>query len=314
MPTHFGDESIDLSDIPSGGGSAPSPSGGATNMFNQSSAAPYYEQWMYNQIFFGWQKAPSQAKPGTDIPVKGKGKVPRWATPFQLLQIFDSMSQPEYQKFKNKLVAAGFVSKDAMPADVRDVWKGVLSDVQQANAQGVNVSPLEFLNSLIKKNGIDPKDIPGKQGWDPTQAAGAAGDGFTPSTSTVKSVYDLDPADAEDMLTQMLQQKLGRDPSKGEVEDFVDAVKSRALQDPTTVTTRTSRGDLSGQAGPGTQVEVIRQGGKAYSTVTSVNEGFDEDNVARIAERRARNAPDYASYQATATYFPAFLQALGSTV
>ena len=305
---------------PSGGGASAPPSGGAaTNMRQSSTTVPYHDQWMHAPIFAGWQKAnrgPSVAKPGTDIPVKtGTGRQAVWGTPFQMIQIFRSMSPAAYQEFKNKLVAAGFVSKDAFPADVEGVWKGILQDVQQANQQDVNISPTEYLHSLIRKNGFKPKDIPATAGWDPTEAAAAAqGDGFTPSTSTVKSVYDLDPADAEDLLTNTLAQKLGRDPAREEVEDFVDAVKARALQDPSTVTTRTRRGDLSGQAGPGTQVEVLRQGGKTYSTVTEVNEGFAEQDAARIAERRARNAPDYASYQSVATYFPALLQALGSTV
>ena len=284
-------------------------------MFSQSSGVAYHDQWLHQQIMLGMGGRQSTTKPGTtDIPVKG-GRAPMMATPFALLQTFDAMSQAEYQKFKNKLVAAGFVSKDSFPSDVRDVWAGILSDVQSAQAMGAKVTPFQFLNSLIKKNGFDPKDIPGKAGWDPTEAATAAqGDGFTPSTSTVKSVYDLDPADAEDLLKQTLAQKLGRDPSREEVEDFVDAVKARALQDPSTVTTRSRRGDLSDQAGPGTQVEVIRQGGKAYSTVTEVTVGFDEQDAMRIADRRAQNAPDYASYQAVSTYFPALLSALGSTV
>lgn len=305
-------EPIDLSGLPTqgGGASAPPPGGGgATNMFQQA-GVPHYDQWLHSPIYMGMGQK-SVTKPGsTDIPIKTKA--PNQATPFQLLQVFDAFSQAEYQKFKNKLVAAGFVSVDADPVQVRTVFTSVLRDVQSANLAGHNITPFQFINSLIKKNGLNPKKIGSDKDFDPT--AQVAGAGFQPSTSTVKSVYDLDPADAEDLLRQTLSAKLGRDPSGEEIEDFVDAVKARALNNPTTVTTRQRRGDLSGQAGPGTQVEVIRQGGETYSTVTSVNEGFDEQDMARVAERRARNAPDYASYQAVSTYFPALLSALGSTV
>lgn len=308
-------DTIDLSGIPTG---SPGGGGGATNMFNQSSAVPSYDQWMYASVFVGWGK---ESVRSTQHGSGGKGleeapshttRAPQFVTPFALLQTFDSMSQAEYQKFKNKLVAAGFVSSSASPVDVRTEWASILKDVQGAQMTGANVTPFEFLNSLIKKNGIDPKDIPSTADFDP--AAQLAANQFQPSTSKVTSVYDLAPEDAEQMLTQMLQSKLGRDPSKAELEDFVDTVKARALANPTTVTTKTRQGDLSGQAGPGTQVEVAQQGGQTISTVRSISQGFDQNNVAAIADRRAENAPDYASYQAVATYMPALLQALGSTV
>ena len=298
--------------------------GGVTNRYNNS-AVPSYDQWMYEGLYVGSQRVRERVR-DTQHGSGGKGldevsshatgrvdRVPYMATPFALLQAFDSMSQPEYQKFKNKLVAAGFVSTSASPVDVRDAWAGILRDVQSSNTQRKTpMSPFEFLNALIKKNGIDPKDIPNTADYDP--AAQLAANQFQPSTSKVTSVYDLAPEDAEQMLTQMLQSKLGRDPSKAELEDFVDTVKARALANPTTVTTKTRQGDLSGQAGPGTQVEVAQQGDQTISTVRSISQGFDQNNVAAIADRRAENAPDYASYQAVATYMPALLQALGSTV
>lgn len=315
MPMTRG-EPLDLSGIPKAGGgaSAPSPSGGggATNLFNQSASVPTWDQWMHQPIFLGHAQQ-SGTKPGTtDVPIK-MGKVPQWGKPFQLLTAFDSFTQTEYQKFKNQLVAAGFVSAEADPVQVRDTFKSLLADIQSANAAGQMITPQQFINSMIRKNGIDPKSIKANKDYNPA-AELAAAEGFKPSTSTATSVYDMDPADAEDLLSQTLEAKLGRAPSRAEIEDFVDAVKSRALANPTTVTTKTRRGDLSGQAGPGTQVQVNSQGGETFSTVTSVNEGFDADNVARMAERRAKNAPDYASAQAVSTYFPAFLNALGATV
>ena len=304
-------EPIDLTGIPQSGGASAPPSGGggATNMFQQA-GVPHYDQWLHSPIYMGMSQQ-SSTKPGTtDIPIKGKA--PNKATPFQLLSVFDAFSQTEYQKFKNKLVAAGFVSAEADPVQVRTVFSGILRDVQSANMAGHNITPFQFINSLIKKNGLDPKKIGSEKDFNP--AAKIAGEGFQPSTSKVTSVYDLDPADAEDLLTQTLSGVLGRDPSKAEIEDFVDAVKARALANPTSVVTKTRRGDLSGQAGPGTQVQVQSQGGETFSTVTSVNQGFDEQDMARIAERRAKAAPDYASSQAVSTYFPAFLNALGATV
>lgn len=309
-------EPIDLSGLPTqgGGASAPPPGGGgATNMFQQA-GVPYYDQWLHSPIYMGMGGVKPGGKGASLVtPSEARGvKLPSQATPFQLLSVFDAFGQTEYQKFKNKLVAAGFVSKDADPVQVRTVFAGVLRDVQSANLAGQSITPFEFINSLIKKNGLDPKKIPGDRDWDPTAELAAAQ--FQPTTSKVTSVYDLDPADAEDLLTKTLSGVLGRDPSKAEIEDFVDAVKARALADPTTMVSKTRRGDLSGQAGPGTQVEVTSQGDQTFSTVTSLNQGFDENDMARIAERRAKAAPDYASSQAISTYFPAFLSALGATV
>lgn len=308
-----------LGTAPTGGGpSGPPPGGGgpATGTFAQSSQVPHWDQWLTEKvIWMGHQtqgSRKSKAKPGTDIPVKGGFRTPVYGTALQFLMAFRDMNNAEFQKFKNQLVAAGFVSKDADPVTVEESVRGILNDVYSANKMGAKLSPQQYINSMIRKNGLDPKKIPNDKDWDPAAELAAAQ--FQPSTSKVTSVYDLDPADAEDLLTQTLSGVLGRDPSKAEIEDFVDAVKARALANPTSVVTKTRRGDLSGQAGPGTQVQVTSQGGETFSTVTSVDEGFDEQDMARIAERRAKAAPDYASSQAVSTYYPALLSALGATV
>jgi hypothetical protein len=285
-------------------------------MFNNSNVVPSYDQWMYGQLFVGWNTKDTRTSQhgsggkGLEEAPSHKSRFPHYKTPFAMLQAFDAFSTAEYVKFKNKLVAAGFVSSEADPVQVRQTYASILKDVQQAQMQGVNVSPFGYVNSLIKKNGFDPTKIPAKKDWNPATSAA----GFKPSTQTVTSVYDMDGAQAEAMLTQTLQQALGRDPSKAEIEDFVDAVKTRALEDPSTQTTRTMRGDRSGLADNNTQVSVTTQGGKSYSTIQSVNDGFGQDEAALLAQKRAENAPDYASSQAVGTYFPALLQALGSTV
>lgn len=312
MPMPFGDP-IDLSGIPTAGGASGAPaSGGQTSMFN--TAAPAVTQAA--QVFVGWKK---KQQPGRSYGGAGKAldpepdthgvRVPEYKSIFQMLQAFDAFSTAEYQKFKNKLVAAGIISSDASAAYVRTKYETLLNDIMDAQAQGVSVTPFGFVNSLIKKNGIDPTKVPNKKDWDPTAAAA-----FQPSTTKTTSVYDMDGAQAEQLLTQTLQQALGRDPSKAEIEDFVDAVKSRALADPSTQVTQTRRGDRSGLADANTQVQVQTIGGKSYSTIQTVNDGFGQDDAALLAQKRAENAPDYASYQAVATYMPALLQALGSTV
>lgn len=310
-------------DIPGGGGSGAynpaAPSGMATNTMTQAATTYGTPGKSMTGVFVGFNKPPKGMTPAMQDKLAGDSyagsgptpitKQPIMLTPIQLLASFDQFGRKDYLRFRNLLIAAGLVSETADAASVRGAYQSIIYEAIDMQAGGIMMSPMQLVKNLIRKNGLNPAKI----GADEDYMASLK-ETQKPSSQTTTSVYDLTPEDAKATLEAAIQQKLGRAPTAAEIEDFVAAAQTRARNNPTEVTERFIPGKAVG-GDAGDQVTVQREGGQVVgSTVTSVNQGFDADNVARMAERRAENAPDYASYQAVSQYFPAFLSALGSTV
>jgi hypothetical protein len=294
--------------------SMPTAGGPATNMAAGSSA---YGRVPEMPVFVGWEKGSKAAeKPASPHEAKlfgdayktmGTGKQKIELKPTQLLAAFDRFKRQDYLRFRNLLIAAGLVAETADAMTVRSAYASVISEVQDMQAGDVMMSPMALIKNLIRKNGLDPAKI-----GDAEDFTTAVKDQLKPSSQTSTSVYDLTPEDARATLEQAMAQKLGRAPTEEEIEDFISAAQTRAERNPTRVTERFMPGV---EGGEGDQVTVQREGGEVVGTsVTNVEQGFDAEALGRMAERRAQNAPDYASYQAVSTLFPAFLEALQSTV
>jgi hypothetical protein len=292
--------------------SAPTGGGPATNM---AAGSPAYGQVPEMPVFVGWDKGgrvaekpanPHQAKLFGDA-YKTIGKQPIQLTKTQLLSAFDGFKRQDYLRFRNLLIAAGLVPETADAMQVRSTYASVISEVSDMQAGGVMMSPMALIKNLIRKNGLDPSKI-----GDAEDFTTAVKDQLKPSSQTTTSVYDLTPEDARATLEQAMAQKLGRAPTEEEIEDFISAAQTRAERNPTRVTESFTPGV---EGGEGDQVTVQREGGEVLGTsVTDVEQGFDSESLGRMADRRAQNAPDYASYQSISTYFPAFLEAMQSTV
>lgn len=265
------------------------PQGGYTsNLLSSMSATSQGEPI----LFMGYEK--SSMAEGFPSP-KGSAAlghrdlmVPKGQTLTSLLQQFDSLSHKDYEAFKKKLIAAGYASDSSTPIDVRNGYVSMLNDVYGMQQTGAALTPTAFLNNLIRQQGLNPHDL-----------SGSSGSGSEPKTytNTATSVYDLTPDNARATLREALQAKLGRDPTQAEIRDFIDAAQTRATNNPTTSTT-TYHTDGNGNT----------------TSNTSTDQGFSEANLQEMALRRAKQAPDYAKYQASSLYYPALVSALGATV
>lgn len=271
----------------------PTPPSGGGGFTSQAANGPIMGQ---ASIFVGWGSTPTAPahirRPGdTETPVKVR--VARFTTPFALLEKFDSFSRDEFLKLRNKLIAAGLVSENASAAEVRSAWEKLLLDVQDKQmTQGMGMSPFEFMNNLIRLNGLDPSKIGSDADYSPTATGKASS-----TTNTSTSVYDMDPASAQQLLSDTLASKLGRAPTAAEIEDFADAVKTQA------------------QANPNVTVQHLHTDADGNTTQrTTQTLGFGADDAALMAEEKAKHSPDYAKYQAASMYYPALVGALGATV
>src|SRR5690606_11435421 len=126
------------------------------------------------------------------------------------------MDRKEFLRFRNRLIAAGIVSPGAAPQQVYSAYESILGRVSDLQASGAQMTPDSFIDTLIRQNGADPSKIGGGENFGETK------DPVKPFTQTERSVYDLRPEDARMILEQTLQQKLGRNPTEAEVEDFIN--------------------------------------------------------------------------------------------
>lgn len=123
-------------------------------------------------------------------------------------------------------------------------------------------------------------------------------------TSTTKQVSRdiMDPNDAMALTRGMLQRELGRDPTKGEFEDFISTLQGAQQANPTVQTSRLSQTtDVDGR--------VIDT-----SSNSTTRQGIGAAGLADVALREARSNPSWAEWQAVGTYAPALFEALGATV
>lgn len=127
---------------------------------------------------------------------------------------------------------------------------------------------------------------------------GGAGSLAGTHTTTSKSIDYLNPQDAKDMVRNMLQQQLGRDPSQAEYEDFLATVHGAEAANPATSTTTYST-DAQGNT-------------TNQSSVT--HGGLTQSGVDQLLYEKAKSLPSWAVWQAVGTYAPALFQALDAPV
>lgn len=304
-------------------GAPPTP-GAATSSFGNSQQGRSYDP-NDPTVFMGW----GHATVGTDAPRSGPGGqgggydahssthrvrgAEHVNTVSQALLTFDAFSRKDFLHFRNLFIAAGLVGEGADPMTVRSAYQAILTQVAGMQQNGVpHLTPQAYVNNLIQMNGLDPSKI-------------GSGANFTlkkdqnlePYTKTQKSVYDLSPEDARATLEDSMTRLLGRAPTEEEIHDFINAAQTAAKKDPTTAQQTFTPGD-TGLKGDSSNTVTNADGTTTTTdangtTVTTQNQGFSAQDVSQMAQDRAKNAPDYASYQAAATYFPALMSILGAS-
>lgn len=214
--------------------------------------------------------------------------VPRRMTIGNLMASFDAFSHKQFIKWRDRLAAAGYSVGSGTPLETRDAFLAMLTDVadRQTNMGRPHLTPAKYLDELIRMGG----GMPG------------SGKKRSKTTSIVKDIYSLDPAEARTILTRALQQELGRDPTADEVRDFTDAVNMSAEDDPSIKKTTTQY--------------VKRPDGSLKRVVSSssVDSGYTSDDALWEAMDEAKQSPEYDDYQAVSEYFPVIESLLNSAV
>ena len=252
----------------------------------------------------------------------------------QALSKFDNMGFSEQRNMLRLLAIAGFAGpiafedideyvNSASQGDARSAYSLLLetaSDYYMNSNRAV--TPTDVLRSAVAYR-LDAYGV----GWDgnldsfkggipkamakaasTAASGGALASGYDPDdfpykkTTTSKSIDVLNPKDAKALTRAVLQQELGRDPTQGEYEDFLAALNAAERANPDISRTTTTY-DLD----PTTESPYVSK----QRTVTT--QGIGEAGLSQVAYEQAQRNPNWAEWQAMGTYFPALLQALGST-
>jgi hypothetical protein len=185
-----------------------------------------------------------------------------------IMQQLNAYSRRDLMRLQERLKAAGLLKNyvPGLPDDkTRDAFGNLLQEASRAALTD---------NRMVTWQGYLLERIQAVQS-DP-EASGVGGDGSGgPSRSTFKQIYQLDETAARPALRDMI----GRDPSRDELDKFMASYNSAAKRSASTQTTVSD--------------------GNGNTTQTTVQSDPQE-----IARQAAMENPDYANYQAVATYFP----------
>lgn len=194
---------------------------------------------------------------------------------------------------------AAAAAKDASLNEVLDWHKKFMQGVaEKYTLHHVKVTPEEYLRRQLEYR--LGKKWDGKPGSLAALAAGADSGGGLKNgtfTETTKNTDILSPIDARSMVRSLLQQELGRDPTKAEYEDFLSAANTIQQQNPTISTTSTTYQD-----------------GMPTNSNTSSTGGVSVEGIQQGLYEKLKKQPSWAEWQAVGTYAPALFAALGAPV
>lgn len=224
------------------------------------------------------------------------------------LQQFANWTTDQYTTFRNQAYQMGLTtSRNAPKSEVLVAWQTVVEEASLSNLD---------IPSLIKKavaggwNSLNAQLAPEDNGLGGT---GNSNNSPDPSNSTTQTSYVsyMDPATAQGTLADAFQRLLGRNPTTKEYQAFLQSLYSYETNEATgkydNKQTEVTNPEQAGQGGDGSPGS-----GKTSNTQENI---ISQRQIATrgaefLAGQQALNNPEAGNYQASTTYFHAFMSAL----
>lgn len=205
---------------------------------------------------------------------------------------YNSWSAKRRQDFIAQGKVAGLIDFDGGDMEGANLWRAL---VKEASYFGVSkkqkVSPWDILSGYVKGKGgggavwqSDPSN-PDFQVNRLTGERRYVGPRF--KTTTQKSLDFSDPATAAAVATRAFQDLMGRDPGKGELGAFADALHAAEAKSPVVTTTTTEFDPTTGEP---------------VSSDSTSSGGLDAAGKSYMAEQRVKGTKEYGAVQATTNY------------
>lgn len=223
------------------------------------------------------------------------------------------------QKYIDQMYEAGLISSKKSPSaeEVTRAWALVVQEsalqIQDPNGDIHLFSPDQVLSKAAESgwNSANFKQSPGD-----AQVAGNGNQNNSPETSSQsETVYKsfVDPATAMGTLADSYFRLMGRNPTKGEYNAFLQSVYNYQEQENTGKFETQTKGPNTGATDPTTGMPVDQSGttgGTSTQTNVVSQRGIGTRGLQFMAGQQALASPEEGAYQAATTYFNAFIKAL----
>lgn len=223
------------------------------------------------------------------------------------------------QKYIDEMYAAGLISSKKSPSaeEVTRAWALVVQEsalqIQDPNGDIHLFSPDDVLAKAAEGgwNAANFKQSPGD-----AQVIGNGNQNNSPETSSQsETVYKsfVDPATAMGTLADSYFRLMGRNPTQGEYNAFLQSVYNYQEQENTGKFETKQTGPNTGATDPTTGMPVNQSGitgGTSTQTNTVSQRGIGTRGIQFMAGQQALASPEEGAYQAATTYFNAFIKAL----
>jgi hypothetical protein len=248
----------------------------------------------------GSSSYPGQVYMGSRKPVRVEGKgwmappggLDNWVTGEEAEHAYNDWSAKKRQDFIAQAKIAGLIDVDGGEVEGAKIWREL---VKEASYFGVGkkqkVSPWDILTGYVKAKGggeaVWQKD-PSNPDFEVNRLTGErryVGPRFR--TTTQQAVNFSDPATAAAIATRAFQDLMGRDPGKGELGAFADALHQAEANSPVVTSTTT-------EFDPAT--------GEAIGSNSTSSGGVDAAGKQYMAEQRVKGTKEYGVVQATTNY------------
>lgn len=220
------------------------------------------------------------------------GRRDNWVTGEEAEAVYNTWSLKRRQDFIAQGKIAGLIDVDGGDMEGANLWRAL---VKEASYFGVKkkqrVSPLDILAGYVKGKGgggaVWQRD-PSNPDFEVNRLTGErryVGPRF--KTTTQKSLDFSDPATAAAVATRAFQDLMGRDPAKGELGAFAEALNVAEAQSPVVTTTTTEYDPMTGEP---------------VSSSSTNTGGFDATAKSYLAEQRVKGTKEYGVVQAVTNY------------
>ena len=272
---------------------------GASAATNQPSGG-LFDNDPYNQyqVYIGGKGREANYTPYSDAILAPT----RWWTPDQLKQFVN-------KGILNKV--PGFEVGMGMP-QIQSAWQNLVQSsilFNQNLKQGEKAwTPDDVMDSWSNTKGKYGTQRQGDWVFDVATGERIQYVGPKSKTSKSTSVNLSSPEEMQALVTQTLQQALGRAPTAKELAKFKSTISGYESAHPETTTTTTTLSDEDIARAQASGGDVWSQAGQQSSTTSG---GTSDAARVALVQDPTMNTPEYAKYQGGTTYFNALLSLVG---
>jgi hypothetical protein len=200
---------------------------------------------------------------------------------------FNRWGPTEINAFLDEAKKNHLLGEEAGYFEAKKLWGDLIQEAVDSYGAGKKLSPFDIFSML----GADANRV-----WAAIEAKDAESKKPYTETNVNSVTHEVTAAEAERTALSVYQSGLGRAPKKGELARVRRTLRAFAAAHPSVSTSKT----------------FVDPGKRFSKTTTSSTGGYNETDAAMGVLDDVQETDEWGSYQAVATYMPAFMSALNA--